>query len=178
MLVCIEIWIQIQYVTNAMIENTSNQWRLFSTSERDSLKYLRIVTLLIKRRESYDYWKRDGYNKKGAKKNSGEQWRSKLYRRLIGPICQFVASTKQATPLSNPISSPGYCRQNRSSEFSKGTALNQSHLQGGTRQDLKIKRFDRGQTLQSFSYLFTTDSSIPCFTTRFKILNTRKYLHI
>lgn len=76
-------------------KNTSNQWRLFSTSERDSLKYLRIVTLLIKRRESYDYWKGDGYNKKGAKKNSGEQWRSKLYRRLIGPICQFIASTKK-----------------------------------------------------------------------------------
>lgn len=77
-------------------------------------------------------------NKKKGKKEkmSGEHWRSRLYRRLIGPICQFVASTKQATPLSNPIPAPDIAvtidLPSKVREFSKGTTLNQSHLRGGT----------------------------------------------
>lgn len=102
-----------------------------------------------------------GEGKKGKKKNSGGQhWRSRLYRRLIGPICQFVASTKQATRFPAPDIAVTIEQIFR--------ILERNDLEPISPSRRDASRFEN-QTFPSnlqFVLLFIHDSSTPCFTFR------------
>lgn len=110
-----------------------------------------------------------GEGKKGKKKNSGGQhWRSRLYRRLIGPICQFVASTKQATRFPAPDIAVTIEQIFR--------ILERNDLEPVSPSRRDASRFEN-QTFPSnlqFVLLFIHDSSTPCgvfHVSRFQILD-------
>lgn len=104
--------------------------------EQDSLKYWNFEL----KRKNY-CWKREIREKR--KKSSGDR------RSLIGPICQFVASTKQATRFQPRILPFRILERNES----------KSHLQGEIRDS---PRFVKNQvsiepSIRSPIYLFTTN---------------------